>query len=105
MASTNYKEHSIINGPSKFDLTISNFHGDNYNRVVVKFQLAKGSGAWLDVVIDGNDREDGSGENWLFRGFVVVGKEKDGLIKLGPRFNAFYSLKNRSGWIRIDKTC
>ena len=60
----------IIGGPSKFDLMVSLFEGNPENRTVVAFKLG-GLRQDINVAITGIRQEDGSGESWIFEGWVV----------------------------------
>jgi len=92
----NGRQYPIDKGPDKFMLMTSQWHGDSRERILVKFRLVKGSGAWVDVIINCAEREDGSGENWLLKGYIV-----DSPGSYGPQFEAFFSIRNRNGWMKI----
>ena len=83
--------YKIFDGPSKWDLSISLFDGASSERRPVKFKIA---GHQYQVLIDGVEREDGSGENWNFHGRVS---------QPGMEFqvNGFYSTKRRQGVIQF----
>ena len=65
----NTRDFTIIGGPSKFDLMVSLFDGNNHHRRTVRFVL-KGIAPGMDVSIGGVQQEDGSGESWNFEGNV-----------------------------------
>jgi hypothetical protein len=97
------KQHNLCNGPDKHAFETCLFFGDNRNRVTVYFELGdkkKGQNQF-QVIINSAQREDGSGQSWLFNGYVVSGRDMDGTLKLGPRYEAYYNFKNRQGWIRF----
>jgi len=79
--------HIIVNGPSKFDLMLALFDGDNTKRRLVKFDrpadtrpavndatpVAKPLVVYVfDICINSIEREDGSGERWLFGGYYLI---------------------------------
>jgi hypothetical protein len=62
------KVFQIHNGPSKFDLSTSLFHGGNGERIPVTFHINEGSsGLAIRVFMESLEREDGSGESYNFR--------------------------------------
>ena len=95
-----FSKYRIINGPAKFDLVISIFHGDSRRRNTVSFHLDEaGPGITLRVFIDGINREDDSGDKWILRGRIFRGVE---LPPFGyPRFEASFSTQDRKGWMKI----
>lgn len=88
----------IIDGPSKRDLILSLSDGDFSNRKQVKFMVktpnSKFGFSALSVVIDSAKREDGSGDNWLFEGFLPSAPS-------GTTISGCFSTKNRRGWAEV----
>jgi hypothetical protein len=111
MATENNQDHFVIvNAPSKFDLMTSLMQGDSSSRNSVAFKL-KDSDAEivLHVVVSSLAREDGSGDNWLFEGYV----ERPGLCRrIGASLrledfviktkyvHGYYNIVRRQGWMK-----
>jgi len=86
----------IVNGPSKFDLMTSLFHGkteDQHRQVQFEVKDADGRKASKAVTIGGVEREDGSGESWLIHGYMMV------VNVPWRRITGYYSSRTRKGWI------
>jgi hypothetical protein len=82
----------IVNGPGKFDLVISLFHGDSHNRHSVNFVVEtdeKGEIYEVEVVINEATRKDGGGDNWFFKG-----RQAD---KSGKEVHGCYNTHSRGG--------
>ncbi|TSC67161.1 MAG: hypothetical protein CEO19_331 [Parcubacteria group bacterium Gr01-1014_73] len=92
------EKNYITDGPSKWDFVLSAADGDNAHRRIVNFELDVDHGRKLlvnNILIDGLEREDGSGENWLFVGqyfYRTVAAKK---------IKGFYSTKTRQGWFEF----
>lgn len=89
-------QDTILGGPSKFDLMVSLLHGvARKKRVHVDFEIRCNDPTitcnW-EIYINSLEREDGSGEQWLFQGYVRM-------INLPCK--GFYSTKTRKGWLEI----
>lgn len=93
----------ISSGPSKFDLMVSLFEGNQNPRKTVRFKVDSGQRKPrgprntdeiiyndVDVAITLIAHEDGSGESWLFEGYI------HGISR--GNIHGYYSTKNRSGW-------
>ncbi len=90
-------QRTIIDGPSKFDLVISLFHGDSQKtRTEVLFYLEKNPGLLVPTMIDSVKREDGSGEKWLFKGYVRAGD-------FHGKVRGYYDTQLRRGWIKKEE--
>ena len=89
----------IIDGPSKGKLKIALFDGDIQNRHIVKFTLD--DGLQLNILINGADREDGSGESWNITGNIHSrAVSKNAAMKAsGESFEMYFSTQNRKGMI------
>ena len=83
--------YDITDGPSKMDFMLSLFDGDTQHRRPVVFTL-RGEGL-TSFIIDGVEREDGSGENWIFKGSYYLGSISRILA------HGFFSTRMRKGWI------
>ncbi len=84
----------IVGGPAKWDLMVSLFEGSNSARTrrSVTFQTSgsrPGSIEVLEVATNSLEREDGSGENWNFKGWR---------IRTQKEVSGFFSTKSRTGW-------
>lgn len=92
------RRDNIVNGPSKFDLMLTLFDGDSSHRRTVAFLLENPeTEPWcgsLNFVINKVEREDGSGENWLFRGYSSD-TDKNLPVK------GLFSTRTRKGWIEF----
>lgn len=108
MATDNF---DLIKAPSKFDLMISLMQGDSSNRVPVVFRL-KDNDAEIEIHVVATMlmREDGSGDNWLFEGYVDrlgscvrIGSsprlEQFILDLRGVHVHGYYNIVRRTGWI------
>lgn len=94
------EKHVISDGPSKWDFFLSATDGDDVrvNRRVVSFTLDCGYNRVMDaknILIDGFEREDGSGENWLFVGQYLYPFTSARKIK------GYYSTRTRRGWFEF----
>lgn len=86
-------QYRIIDGPSKWDLMQALFEPVSANRFV-EFRVAglSGKDSCCDrVSISEIAREDGSGESWN-----LAGNSPGGWY-----FHAYFSTKNRKGWIKF----
>ncbi len=102
---------TVKNGPDHFGLIVSEHHGDSKNRNEVRFVVSDlVSSVVVTVVINRNEREDGSGLNFLFRGYIVSAvpqaadnrEEAYELCKhIKGNFEAFYTLRDRTGWFKV----
>ena len=84
----------ILNGPSKMDLMMCLFRKDQ-NRNWVIFSCNMGD---ITVVIEGLEREDGSGESWCFKGYVFNPNKNI----YGDRVQGCYSTERRKGTLSIS---
>lgn len=76
----------LSNGPSKFDVMLALFDRKNPSPRSVQFSLEDDPSEKVNVVITGISIEDGSGESWLFTGFLKYAEARK--IK---------------GWFRTDR--
>lgn len=95
--------YDITNGPSKWDLILALFDGDYHHRREISFSFQGISERvvaefTLQFLINELQREDGSGENWNFRGYgATVPAFPD-----DPCYG-FFSTKTRKGWIEMGE--
>ncbi len=87
---------TIVDGPSKWDLMVSLFHGDLGRRHHVRFHTLQST--FCDVVIDELQREDGSGERWNFKGRVLDSE----LLPKAP-VSGFFSTRSRQGHFFVER--
>ncbi len=80
-------QHTIVNGPPKFDLMVSLFEGNPTPRKTVSFLTDRGS---INVAITAIAQEDGSGESWLFEGYSTTRSSH-------RRVKGWFSTKSRAG--------
>lgn len=100
--------NSIVNAPSKFDLSIAFFDRPNPEKLgcrrTVNFTIQGPSCTngqrQIEVVINGISWEDGSGESWCFEGYCKtnVGQPENWTAKV----NGWFRTSDRKGWIDID---
>ncbi|OGD66736.1 hypothetical protein A2442_01245 [Candidatus Campbellbacteria bacterium RIFOXYC2_FULL_35_25] len=69
------------------------FDGDHENRRKVEFVLV--GGYTLPFLINEAEREDGSAENWNFKGLYQMGSG------YYPVFG-FFSTRTRQGWVELN---
>ena len=101
MAATNLPdgfEGTIVAAPGKWDLMLSVFDGDEGHRRPIELRAqCAASGSFVMsflLLLNGVQREDGSGECWNLVGTVT---------NLGGRnAHAFISTKSRTGHLTID---
>ena len=87
----------IVDGPSKFELMVSLFHGNSHRRPQnnVTFRITAPLATHCCVQIDEISREDGSGECWNFCGYAEGIRAEARLIK------GFYSTRTRKGTFEV----
>lgn len=93
----------IIEGPSKMDFMLAIFDGGPNNRRPVVFRLvdpdphpdSQLQDELTSFILDGAEREDGGGENWIFKGFYHLGK-----VSKIPA-HGFFSTSMRRGWMEF----
>ena len=100
--------NSIINAPSKFDLSIAFFDRPNPEQLggrrSVNFTIQGPSCSngqqQIEVVINRISWEDGSGESWCFEGYCKtnIGQPKNRTTKV----KGWFRTSDRKGWIDID---
>lgn len=96
----------IVNGPSKFDLSVALFHGENNrNQVLVTFMLKEPINGVKQVqaYINGISREDGSGENWIFTGYMPEAIAKKFAGKYQQTVSGYFSTKRRTGHMKFTR--
>lgn len=93
---------NITDGPSMWSLILALYDGNCAHRREVAFSIQDPqqepeelSLPPISCVINGTEREDGSSDNWLFKGYYP------GSAKTTP-VHGFFSIKNRKGWIEIS---
>jgi len=94
------RRFDIVDGPSKWNFAVSLFDGGSRGRRVVSFALKSSDSQTpfpLCFLINGAEREDGSGENWLFKGYSCSDAAK--MVCAG---RGFFSLQTRKGRIELE---
>ena len=85
----------IIGGPSKFDLMLCLFDNNIPDRQRMAGFVLSGLGNFPhDFIINGVEREDGSGEKWLIRG-VRNGRSAE-------QMKGYYNTQNRRGRLELS---
>lgn len=105
------RHYGIEGGPSKFDLMVADYDNSNDHPRFITFGIANSveirendkAVGYLEpqpcnVMIYGTEREDGSGERRLFKGYTAEG----GCFKKGIRVHGYYDIKRRTGWIEFE---
>lgn len=95
---------TITQGPSKFDLSIALFDRKPVNTRSVELTL--GDGRVVQLVINGVEVEDGSGESWIFKGYLRRIHPRPGhepSTVPAPPSNCFgyYRTDTRRGWLEL----
>lgn len=96
MASQNKLSFRIVNGPSKFDLMLSLFDGNQTPRRTVSFQL-EGVEMHIPVAIVMIEQEDGSGESWNFKGQTRFEGAKGSF-----HIKGYFATKGRCGHLEFE---
>ena len=91
MTSQDKARFSVVGGPSKFDLMLSLFDGNQTPRRTVDFQL-EGKKYPISVAILGVQQEDGSGESWNIEGLLWDKHHSEGY-----KVKGYYVTKGRAG--------
>lgn len=86
----------VLNGPSKFDLMLSLFDGNQHPRRTVSFQI-EGFKKEVTVAITSVQQEDGSGESWNWEGFLRFAPETKAI-----RTKGYFSTKHRTGYFKFE---
>ena len=94
----------IVRGPPKEDFTSSLTEGDALHRKPVEFQVAESEDSpnqfqALHFIVEGLEREDGGGHNWLFHGFCISEDQRFANAK-AKGFLSFET-KVSSGWLDL----
>ena len=85
----------IAGGPNKFDLMLAVFDNNTPHQRVVTFLLSDGN--HHHFIVNGVEREDGSGRKWLIKGTQVT--ESGRLI---GHMKGYYCTTNRRGWMELS---
>ena len=83
--------YELRHGPSKYDLMLGLFDGDANTQRTLTFRV--NNGVDVEVKVQSVSREDGSGESWLFEGYVINGT--------GLRAKGYFHTVTRRGTITI----
>lgn len=97
------KTFSIRNGPSKYELSIAFFDVIGGHRRPVTFEFMADGFKQADIVIDKIAWEDGSGQNWIFEGYVIKSTSKDSDFVNSRQINGYFNTNRRTGWLRPGK--
>jgi hypothetical protein len=96
------KDLNISFGPSKFNIMASLFNEDSDGRIALWFQFVEDVPA-KQVVINSCERLDRYAFDLNIKGRIVLGRTRDNRLRLGDKFEAFYSLSNKKGWMKIKE--
>ena len=104
--SSDARQETIVQGPSKFELMLALFDHTMVNGRTVAFSVGNGAarmhdasrgeqgltGATLvEVAINEVGRESGDGESWLFKGYEPGGAKS---------VEGYYSTRTNTGWLK-----
>lgn len=95
---------TISQGPSKYDLSLALFDRKPVNTRDVELKLEDDT--VVHLVINGVEIEDGSGESWIFKGYLRRLRPRPGSdlpTVPAPPSNCFgyYRTDTRKGWLRL----
>ena len=92
------EQFAIVDGPAKWDFCLALFDGDSNHRRKVGFTITVNNFRDpVQVFINKVGREDGSGESWLFWGYVAEG------LRPEPEVYGYFSTKTRRGWLKFGR--
>ncbi len=91
---------TIVNGPSRWDFAISLFEGEASRQKELKFTLEDRTRTnrpvnIVRVRLTGVEREDGSGDKWLFKGYYRLGA-------VSSKLHGYFDLERRLGWATLE---
>lgn len=87
----------VLGGPSKFDLMLCLFDNNIPDRQRTAGFLLDGLGKFVnDFIINGVEREDGSGEKWMLTGVRVVNG------RIAGHMRGYYNTQTRRGWLELS---
>ncbi len=90
-------QYNIVGGPSKFDLIIAFADRVNGHRRSVEFRYNDGAmNGSAQIVINTLSWEDGSGENWLFKGYLVNDGNR-------AKMHGYFDSERRRGWYKLGE--
>lgn len=96
--------HIIKKGPSKFEMMVGHYHGDSRHQQTVDFIVIPDGhtkSTKLSVIINSAEREDGSGESWMIRGYIAQAFFSSSVdYRVERNFEAYYRTDKREGWFR-----
>ncbi len=91
----------IENGPSKFDLMLALFDNTTQEPRPVIFKLEGGDNlSNQSFIINGLERESGSGEDWNFSGFVWLDRIRR-ISEKTKGVHGYFSTQTRQGWVEM----
>jgi hypothetical protein len=95
---------SLVNGPSKFDLMAALFVGSSGSNGHSPVTFTTEDEQEIEVYINKVGREDGSGESWIFEGFIS--KVNKVPVKFAPgdsnNVTGWFRTSNRRGWFEYE---
>ena len=93
---------NITYGPSKFDLMLALFDRKSVNTRSIEFRLEGESNYPLSFVVNGVEVESGSGESWIFKGYLRPEAQFPGSVPPPPSTAfGYYRTDKRTGWIEF----
>ena len=94
----------IVRGPPREDFNSSLTEGDALHRKPVEFQVAESEHSsdqhqTLQFIVEGLEREDGGGQNWLFHGSCISEDQRFNNVQA----KGFLSFETEvsSGWLDL----
>lgn len=97
MASRRYE---VVAGPSLMDLSIALFDRENpRRRVMMSVKIPELETVdVVPIIVNALEREDGSGDNWNFRGYMPPRRNGDRSTKI----KGFFCVKTRKGYLDVE---
>lgn len=90
-------DYRLATGPSKLNLMLSLFDGSPVEGTQRILNFITESGRQFNVRISGVDREDGSGESWIIRGYNASHSASNQWYSC----NGYYNTQTRKGHLML----
>lgn len=94
-------KYSLVQGPSKFDLSVALFRGTQNDLVEFAYQSSTGERIIIQCRILSVEAEDGSRESWNICGYAKFQNDPDHR-RPWRKFKAYFHTGNRKGHLEIS---